>query len=144
MSSKELAEQRGIELEITVCQNGVVNVRNPEYERGHTYSVMLDDDGSVSRCSCKGWKYHQHCYHADEVASRPIIVSSAAAASSTYNPVATDGGTDDDHSEDESEPEDSERGTTEVSSCIACTNLTTDDYCSDECRRRGPINEEPL
>lgn len=78
-------------LSITVCRNGAVNVHNRESDRAH--SVLLDERGEVTQCSCKGHKFHGHCYHADEVVSRPLVVSMAQASSRTYNtPVATDGG----------------------------------------------------
>lgn len=98
MGTNTLSEQEGSEndgrtdLQITVCSNGAINVRNPTYERGHTYSILLDEHGDVEQCSCKGHTHHGHCYHADEVSSRPLITAAANAASSTYKKVASDGG----------------------------------------------------
>lgn len=85
MKAQESDAQERTDLQITVCENGVINCRNPAYERGHTYSVMLDDDGSAVRCTCKGHRYHGHCYHADEVESRPLIVSSAESLAASYS-----------------------------------------------------------
>ena len=81
-----------IGLKTTVCQNGVVNVKRPVSDRAH--SVFVDSDGDVIRCSCKGHKFNGHCTHQDEIATRPLVRSSAvAAAAETSQPVATDGGT---------------------------------------------------
>ena len=91
MTTKESDVEERTDLQITVCRNGVVNVHNPEYDRGHTYSVFVEN-GSVVRCSCKGHTYHGHCYHADEVESRPLITSSAQSLAESYSPVAVDGG----------------------------------------------------
>ena len=75
------------DLQITVCENGVVNVRNPDSDRAHT--VMLAADGTAIRCSCKGYKFTGGCYHMSNVESRPLIVTSARAARGR---VACDGG----------------------------------------------------
>jgi hypothetical protein len=70
-------------IEITVCSNGVVNVKHPESERAH--SVILGILGDVVHCSCKGHKFRGECSHADAIESRPLVVSSALAAAATYH-----------------------------------------------------------
>jgi hypothetical protein len=126
IESESEAEER-TDLQITVCPNGVVNVRNPEYDRGHTYSVILDDDGSVVRCSCKGWKYHNHCYHADEVESRPLITSSAESLAESYERVASDGGLP--AITHHTEPE--EVSGQPYSRCEGCGSESVEDSCGD-------------
>jgi DNA-directed RNA polymerase subunit M/transcription elongation factor TFIIS len=80
-----------IGLKTTVCPNGVINVKRPQSDRAH--STFVDGDGDVIRCSCKGYKYNGHCVHQDEIAKRPLVRSSAAAAAAeTSQQVATDGG----------------------------------------------------
>ena len=93
MTTNELSGQERTDLEITVCTNGVVNVHSPESD--HAHSVMLDGRGNAVRCSCKGHRFHGHCYHTEEVETRPLVVSSADAANTatTGQQVATDGGT---------------------------------------------------
>jgi len=81
-----------IGLKTTVCPNGVINVKRPQSDRGH--SVFVDGDADVIRCSCKGHKFNGHCVHQDEIAKRPLVRSSAAAAATeTSQQIATDGGT---------------------------------------------------
>jgi len=87
MKANEATEERRTDLEITVCANGIVNVRNPESDRAH--SVMLADDGTAIRCSCRGHRFNGGCYHTGNVESRPLIVATARAASGR---VACDGG----------------------------------------------------
>ena len=92
MTTNELSEKERTDLEITVCTNGVVNVHSPESDRAH--SVMLDGEGDAVRCSCKGHRFHGHCYHTEEVETRPLVVASAtASAANTGQQIATDGGT---------------------------------------------------
>lgn len=77
---------------MTVCANGVVNVRNDSYGDdcgGHIYSVN-PEEGS---CTCPHATYaNTRCKHQTAVENRPIVVSTANAASATYKPIATDGG----------------------------------------------------
>ena len=92
MNTNETSEEesRGrTDLEVTVLPNGVINVHRPESDRAH--SVFLGAHGDVTRCSCKGHRFHGHCAHADAVAARPLVTASAQAAASTPR-VATDGG----------------------------------------------------
>ena len=79
---------------MTVCANGVVNVRNDSYgddAGAHIYSVEVTDGEAVG-CSCP---HHVHrsaiCKHMIAVENSPITVSSASAAGATRE-VATDGG----------------------------------------------------
>jgi DNA-directed RNA polymerase subunit M/transcription elongation factor TFIIS len=95
MSTNELSGQETSDctgLKTTVCANGVINVKRPQSDRAH--STFVDSDGDVIRCSCKGHKFNGHCIHQDEIAKRPLVRSSAAAAAAeTSQQVATDGGT---------------------------------------------------
>lgn len=91
MTAKATEDQRSNDLQITVCRNGVMNVRNPVSGSGDVHSLFLND-GAAVRCTCKGHKFHGHCYHAEAVASNPIVLSSASSLSSTLKPVATGGG----------------------------------------------------
>jgi hypothetical protein len=61
------------------------------------------------------------------VEQRPIVLSSASAASATPK-VATDG------------------RATEVGGCAACDGYTTggDKFCSNKCRERGEVDTTPL
>ena len=79
-------------MSMTVCRNGIVNVRNDSYgdDSGrHIYSV----NPAEQSCTCP---HHVHrearCKHITAVQNRPLVVSAAAAASQTYTPVASDGG----------------------------------------------------
>lgn len=95
-SNDELrAEWEGANYGMTVCANGVVNVRNDNYgddAGAHIYSVEVADGHAVG-CSCPNAKYRNaHCKHQIAVEQRPIVVSSASAAGATFAPVATDGG----------------------------------------------------
>jgi len=90
MNTNETSDQERIDLEVTVCTNGVVNVHRPKSDRAHSVIVV---DGDVVRCSCKGHRFHGHCSHQDAIDARPLVVSSASAASQV---VMTDGGTEDD------------------------------------------------
>lgn len=92
MSNQNPTDERGNDLEITVCANGTVNVRNQVSGSGEVHTVMLADDGTALRCSCEGHKFNGHCYHQSEVESRPLIVASASAARESHQQVATDGG----------------------------------------------------
>jgi predicted RNA-binding Zn-ribbon protein involved in translation (DUF1610 family) len=95
MSTNELSSQETPDctgLKTTVCANGVINVKRPQSDRAH--STFVDSDGDVLRCSCKGHKFNGHCVHQDEIAKRPLVrTSAAAAAAETSQWVATDGGT---------------------------------------------------
>jgi hypothetical protein len=78
---------------MTVCANGVVNVRNDSYGEdsgSHIYSVN-PADGS---CTCPHHVYREaHCKHLTAVEDSPIVVSSAEAAAESYDGrVASDGG----------------------------------------------------
>jgi hypothetical protein len=71
---------------MTVCPNGVVNVRNDSYgaDAGeHIYSVFLHDAQPV-RCSCP---HHVHrgarCKHIEAVADAPLVQAAATAARAT-------------------------------------------------------------
>ena len=90
MNTNETREQERTDLEVTVCSNGVVNVYRPESDRAHSVIVV---GGDVVRCSCKGHRFHGECSHQDAIEARPLVVSSASAASQV---VMTDGGTEDD------------------------------------------------
>ena len=85
MNSKASDTEERIDIRITVCQNGVVNIRNPESDRAH--SVFLNSKGDVLQCSCKGHRYHGHCYHTREIESRPLVVASARASSGEKDPL---------------------------------------------------------
>jgi DNA-directed RNA polymerase subunit M/transcription elongation factor TFIIS len=95
MSTNELSGQETPDctgLKTTVCANGVINVKRPQSDRAH--STFVDSDGDVLRCSCKGHKFNGQCVHQDEIAKRPLVrTSAAAAAAETSQRVATDGGT---------------------------------------------------
>lgn len=96
-ASESVDEQRarweGANFGMTVCANGYVNVENRNYnEAGHIYSVRVEGGAAVG-CSCPHAVHRRaHCKHQVAVENRPIVVSSATAAASTYAPVATDGG----------------------------------------------------
>lgn len=92
MTDSEPSDERSNDLQTTVCANGVVNVRNQASGSGDVHSIFVGADGDVLRCSCRGHKFNGHCYHADAIEARPLILSSATAAGETYAPVATDGG----------------------------------------------------
>ena len=90
---------------MTVCANGVVNVRNDSYgdDAGdHVYSVEVNDGEAVG-CSCPHHVHRgAHCKHQIAVEQSPIVLSSASAASETPE-VATDGGRECDHITDDPE-----------------------------------------
>lgn len=87
------ANERGTDesLEVTVCENGVVNVNRPNGS-GRAHSVFVGADGGVVRCSCRGWKFNGECSHADAIAARPLVTASAQARAADTPTVATDGG----------------------------------------------------
>jgi hypothetical protein len=91
---------RRTDLDISVCANGVSNVHRPESDRAH--SVFLGAHGDVTRCSCKGHRFHGHCAHADAVDARPLVTASAQAAAASTPRVATDGGVENPTGGDES------------------------------------------
>jgi hypothetical protein len=77
---------------------GYVNVRNDSYDdaNDHIHSVHVED-GQADGCSCPHAVYRDaHCKHQVAVEQRPLVLSSADAASasvaSTGQQVATDGG----------------------------------------------------
>lgn len=150
MTTNELSGQERTDLEITVCTNGVVNVHNPESDRAH--SIMLDGEGNAIRCSCKGSKFNDHCYHTSEVESRPLVVASATATGATTGKqVVTDGGcvetsSEDGETADNGKESSYDAGTVEVGGCAACDGFTTggDKSCSETCRERSEVNDTPL
>ena len=79
---------------MTVCANGYVNVENQSYgddSGAHIYSVEVSNGEAVG-CSCPHAVHRgAHCKHQVAVEQRPIVVSSASAASDNSR-VATDGG----------------------------------------------------
>ena len=83
-------DDRRTDLQMTVCANGVVNVRNQRSGSGQGHSVFLDESGEAIRCTCKGHTHHGRCYHADAVESSPLVASASRAASTPR--VAADGG----------------------------------------------------
>lgn len=90
--AKNVTDNRSNDLETIVCRDGRhINVRNTLSGSGDVHTVHLNENGSVERCTCKGYVFNQTCYHCDTVENSPIILSSASAASQT-KPVATDGG----------------------------------------------------
>ena len=154
-SGKESSEGR-TDLQITVCSNGVINVHNPDGEHG-THSVMLDAESNVIRCSCKGHHFHGHCYHVDEIESRPLVFSAASCAAQSKK-VATDGGQDEPRCDDRFRlPEDpkhvtedeydDDSGVTDVHGCSTCSGFAHGDneQCAT-CRQRNvsPVDETPL
>jgi hypothetical protein len=83
---------------MTVCGGdggGHINVRNESYDNPneHIHTVHAEN-GSVDGCSCPHAIYRDaHCKHQRAVEQRPLILSSADAASAaTGQQVATDGG----------------------------------------------------
>jgi hypothetical protein len=88
MNANESSTDERIGLQVTVCSNGVVNVFNPDGD--HDPHSLFVDDGEVEHCSCRGWKFHGHCYHCEELQDRPLVLSSASAIAQSN--VATDGG----------------------------------------------------
>lgn len=85
-------DDRRDDLETTLCPDGRhINVRNPRSGSGDVHTVELDGSG-VKGCTCKGWTFHETCYHVDSVRNSPLLLASARAASSTTATVATDGG----------------------------------------------------
>ena len=93
--SESVDEKRALfeRFAMTVCANGVVNVANQSYgddAGAHIYSVEVTDGEAVG-CSCPHATYRDaHCKHQRSVEQRPLVVTSASAASATR--VATDGG----------------------------------------------------
>lgn len=80
-------------MSMTVCRNGVVNVRNDSYgeEAGeHVYSVLVGD-GETLKCSCPADSYQPKCKHRIAVEQAPVVLSSASAAGAIPQ-VAADGG----------------------------------------------------
>ena len=81
---------------MTVCENGVVNVRNDSHgdtAGDHIYSVRVEGRSAVG-CSCPHATYRNaHCKHQIAVENRPLIVSSADAAGAQTPRIAADGGT---------------------------------------------------
>lgn len=104
MTDDNPTDERCNDLRMSVCRNGVINVRNEVSGSGENHSVFLGDDGAVLRCSCKGHKFNGHCYHETAVENSPLVVSSATAASASYSAeVVTDGGTFEGTSNDEAD-----------------------------------------
>lgn len=93
---KAVEDERGNDLQTTVCRDGRhINVRNEQSGSGEIHTVHLNENGSVKRCTCKGWVFHKTCYHVDTVRDAPILLSSASVLSAEQSPVpATDGGTE--------------------------------------------------
>lgn len=155
MNANESGTDESIGLELTVCENGVINVLNHEGEHD-AHSIVLNDSGEIEQCSCPGWTFYQTCYHVDEVRDRPLILSSAQALNQSHQSVATDGGHNIDDrfrlpedpkhvSEDDLSSSDS-HGVVDVGRCVRCDNYVygDDDYCSERCREKGPVNDIPL
>jgi rubrerythrin len=157
MTNDETPDERGNDLEITVCRDGRhVNVRNAVSGTGEVHTVTLDD-GAATGCTCPGHRFHGRCYHTGEVERRPLVVSAATAAASTPR-VATDGGREVENStgdgedgengtESGSESGETSRGTVDVHGCSTCGGYAygDDDQCP-ECQQRGvsAVDETPL
>ncbi|WP_049996068.1 hypothetical protein [Halococcus sediminicola] len=97
--------KKGIALETTLCANGVINCWSP-LGSGDAHSVHVSTDGTIDKCTCKGWTHHGHCYHTDAIRADGALRSAArATATAARNPVATDGGQveTDDETDDEND-----------------------------------------
>jgi hypothetical protein len=147
--AKSTTDNRSTDLETTLLADGQhINVRNTRSGSGEIHTVHLTENGSVKRCTCKGWVFHETCYHVDTVRNSPILLSSAKVQVAQSQQVATDGG----HSEDDRFrlPEDpkhvDERDVVDVHGCAACGGYAygSDKFCSDKCRERGEVDETPL
>ena len=94
---------KGIALETTLCRNGVINCWSDKGS-GEVHSVHVNSDGSIDRCTCKGWTHHGKCYHTDTIRSdRSLRMAARATSVAESNPVATDGGRECDHTTDDPE-----------------------------------------
>ena len=73
-------------MSMTVCPNGVVNVRNDSHgdDAGrHIYSVRVEGGHAIG-CSCPHATHRgAHCKHQVAVEKRPIVLTSADAATAT-------------------------------------------------------------
>lgn len=114
---------------------GRINVRNDSYgddSGAHIYNVRVEDSEAVE-CTCPADKYQSGpCKHRIAISDRPLVLSSASAASQSK--VATDGGTNE------------EPGTTDVHGCAVCDGYAVgnDDFCSEDCREDGEVDDAPL
>ena len=84
---------------MTVCANGIVNIRNDSYgadANSHIYSV----DPIAETCSCSHHRQRNVvCKHIRAVGDSPIVLSSAQAAEASYDSqMLTDGGSTTDDS----------------------------------------------
>ena len=134
---------------MTVCVNGVVNVRNDSYGEdsgSHIYTV----NPSEGSCTCP---HHVHrgvrCKHLTAVESRPIVVSAAEAASETYRRVATDGGETKQESDETDDrfrlPEDPKHiPEDEVDEDDSHSERTVVDAYADRVEERKKVDDEPL
>ena len=118
LSGQERIERRAAyeQFRMVVCRNGYVNIVNQSHndDSNHTYSVEVTGDGAVS-CSCPHYQQRgQTCKHMVAVTDRPLTLSSAQAAQSTYDSrVLADGGSTTTDDESRSEPTCDECGNTE-------------------------------
>ena len=85
-------DERSTDLEVTVCRDGRhLNVRNQQSGSGEVHTVTVDD-GHAAECTCKGFKFHDNCYHVDTVEASPLLTSSAQSLAASHSPVMADGG----------------------------------------------------
>ena len=78
MQKQNAEDERSTDLETTVCRDGRhINVRNPLSGSGEAHTVHLSESGSVEGCTCKGWKFHETCYHVGTVRQSPLLIASA-------------------------------------------------------------------
>ena len=109
LSGQERIERRAAyeQFRMVVCRNGYVNIVNQSHndDSNHTYSVEVTEDGAVS-CSCPHYQQRgQTCKHMVAVTDRPLTLSSAQAAQSTYDGrMLADGGSTTTDDESRSEP----------------------------------------
>lgn len=76
---------KGIALETTLCSNGVINCWS-DLGSGKVHSVHLTENGSIDRCTCKGWTHHGYCYHTDAIrANRRLRMAARATMNADKN-----------------------------------------------------------
>lgn len=139
--SKDELRSEYEQFSMTVCANGIVNIRNDSYGAdadSHIYSV----DPIAETCSCP---HHQQrdvtCKHIRAVRDNPIVLSSAQAAEASYGGrMFTDGGSVATDGQNTSEPT-SDESTADSSNGDGSAKQQQTQTC-DECGNTEPVVSE--
>lgn len=71
------------QLNTTLCPNGAINCWSDD-SSGDAHTVLIGRKGEVLQCSCKGYQYSGHCYHARTIRASGQLRAAARAALQAY------------------------------------------------------------